>query len=225
MKPVVYTFGYDGWGPHVELMMRVFIKHNKILKGKSLRWIDIRYNTAVRAEGFRTGSKLLKSEKYYSHIRALGNRGVNEGKIKIDNLREGNEKLEAEIIKAKKENVDLILFCHCQEYIQCHRKTVVHKTTETIKKYFYKNKQTKFPEWPPLVNKKINLTRKKGIKLTDRYVHIPARLKLQEYGSSFLIPPGATIVLIDAKNNRRALTVKRVVPSANEEYAKVLYEE
>ena len=225
MKPIVYTFGYDGWGPHVELMKRVFIKYNENFKGKSLRWIDIRLNRKVRAEGFKEGGKLLKSKKFYCHIKELGNEGINEGKIRIANLKEGNKKLEAEIKKAKEENVDLILFCHCEEYIQCHRKTVVNKTTTKIKKYFYKNKQTKFPEWPPLLKKKIILTGKKGIKMTKKYVHIPSKLKIEGYSSPFIIPPGSTIELTDNKNGKRILKVARVIPSADEKYARVLFKE
>lgn len=225
MKPTLYTFGYDGWGPHVELMKRVFTKHNVSLKGKKVRWIDIRFNRSVRAEGFRTGSKLLNSNFFYCHIKELGNSGVNEGKIRIENFKAGNKKLDAEIKKARKENLDLILFCHCEEYIECHRKTVVDKTWSIIKKHFYKNRKTKFPEWPPLLKTTINLIDKKGIKVTSRYVHIPCRMSIQGYTSPFVIPPGSQIVLLDSKKNKRILKVKGVIPSADEKYAKVLFDE
>lgn len=216
----IYTFGYDGWGPHTELMMRSFIRQNKAVRGRGLRWIDVRFNRAVRAEGFTTGSPFLKKKHFYRYVKELGNKALREG-IAINDPPKGFERLREEINSAKKDGVDLILFCHCKEYADCHRKKLAKTAPKEVKKFLYDNKLNNSPEWPPVSAKRIDLTGMRGIKITSNgYIYVPKNIDVAGYSSPFVIPRGAEILL---KNNGgvRRFEVVRVTPSPDEKYAKI----
>jgi hypothetical protein len=216
----IYTFGYHGWGTHVPLMMRSFIKQNKAISGRGLRWVDVRFNRAVRAEGFTTGSPFLKKKNFYRYIKELGNKALREG-IVINEPEKGFERLREEINSANKDGVDLILFCHCEEYAECHRKKLAKTAPMDVKKLLYKNRLNNTPEWPPVSAKTIDLTGKRGLKITSNgYIYVPKNVNVAGYSSPFVIPPGAEILFKDNDGVRRSEVV-RVTPSPDEKYAKI----
>ncbi len=216
----IYTFGYDGWGPHTELMIRSFIKQNKAARGRGLRWIDIRFNRAVRAEGFTTGSPFLKKKYFYRYIKELGNKALREG-IEINEPKKGFERLREEINSAEIDGVELILFCHCKEYLECHRKKLVKTAPKDVTKLIYNNRLDNTPEWPPVLAKRIDLTGKRGLKITSNgYVYVPKNINVSGYSSPFVIPKGAEI-LCKINGGVSRFEVVRVTPSPDEKYAKI----
>lgn len=203
-------------------MMRSFIKQNKAVRGRGLRWVDIRFNRTVRAEGFTTGSPFLKKKRFYRYIKELGNKAVYEGDIVINDPKEGFKRLREEINAAKKDGVDLILFCHCKEYVDCHRKTVAKRAPKDVKGLLNKNSLNNSPEWPPVLAKRIDLTVKRGLKITsNNYIYVPKNISIAGYSSPFVIPPGLKIIYKINGGVRQSKAV-RVTPSPDGKYAKIL---
>ncbi|HLC15132.1 MAG TPA: hypothetical protein VJL89_02760 [Thermodesulfovibrionia bacterium] len=223
MKPVIYTFGYDGWGPHAKLMKKVCIEHNRKLKNKGLRWIDIRFNRKVRAEGFREGNvEAVFTKEHYRWIQELGNKAIvtNQPYIELADTKTGYRKLLMEIKEAEKSNMDLILFCHCPDYNYCHRKTVFDEAPKELKTLFC---DLDYPEWPPFIIDKIDLTHyKTEFKLTSNgYLYLPHSIEIKGVSSPFVISQETEIVFYNKHGNKQSLTVERVTPSADEKIAKI----
>ncbi len=216
----IYTFGYHGWGTHVPLMMRSFIRQSKAVRGRGLRWVDVRFNRAVRAEGFTTGSPFLKKKNFYRYVKELGNKALRHG-IVINDPQKGFERLREEISSAQKDGVDLILFCHCKEYGDCHRKKLVETAPKDVKKLLVNNRLNNTHEWPPVLAKRIDLTGRRGLKITSNdYIYVPKNINVAGYSSPFVIPKGAEI-LCKINGGVSRFEVVRVTPSPEEKYAKI----
>lgn len=214
MKPIVYLFGYDGWGPHVELMKAAFLGHNKRVRGRGLKWVDARLKRTVRAIGFRdnTPEKILGKDNYI-WINEFGNLGiVDGGNIKIKDLHGGLNKLLAELHSAEKNKSDLILFCQCDQP-DCHRYTVRSEILNTKE-----GKQLQFAEWS--INEKTSLDLQKiPIKVTADAIHFPLTEKIRGMATPLTIAPGTSLTFVNKKDELETRVVGRVVPSADEKYA------
>jgi hypothetical protein len=133
-KVGIFTFGYHGWGSSekgraikkLRLMHRTYSWYNRKLRGRGVKWIDIRLVAQGRSLGFvgKTPQEILKGN--YRHIQELGNELINNlHGNPIADFQGGFAKLKQEIRLAKKCKVDLVLFCHDRHLEDCHRAWVM----------------------------------------------------------------------------------------------------
>lgn len=228
-SPLIYTFGYEGWGPHLSLLKKTFEAQNMLIRGRGLRWVDVRLKKQSRAKSF-TGSnpeKLFGSNKY-THIKELGNESIatKSNKIKLFDQKLGYAKLENELLKARAENKDLILFCSCIAYDECHRKKIVESSPMNIKKAYYKNPFYDYvPEWPPVREEyvEINLCKlypRRKFKFTNSDIlHLKTKVNIPGYVSPLVIPYGVRISFYDEKRNLISGEVYTSLPSSDGKYA------
>jgi hypothetical protein len=239
-QPVIYTFGYSGWGPNVKKMKSIFNKHNQAIRGRNLRWIDVRYNRSVRAPGFN-GSKIEKmlGSDNYLWIKNLGNKYASNNKnIKLLNPIKGYDELYKAVKDAEQNNLDLMIFCHCPYFhidiyeinknLYCHRKLIVDNAPTKLIKYFpSKRGQEDFHEWPPLIDSNdidlFSLYPTKRFKCTESTLYLPENLKMPNYSSPYVIPYGIRIRFRDVYGMHRSVRVWTVLPSKNN-LAKVTYD-
>ncbi len=125
----IFSFGYWGWGNRVPEMKRLYAKHNNGLRGRGIKWVDVRIRRSVRAKGFNgvTPERLLGKGNYV-WIREFGNENILKGKdgVKILDFDGGFERLTKEVGDCRKRNLDLVLFCSC-DHNQCHRFTLIKR--------------------------------------------------------------------------------------------------
>ena len=124
----IFSFGYWGWGSRVKELKRSFLKFNKTTRGRGILWVDIRIRRNVRAKGFN-GDKTeeLFGAHSYVWMKDFGNVNILDGRngVTIKNYQAGFSQLCEVVKKAKRQNLDLILFCACECVSECHRNNVM----------------------------------------------------------------------------------------------------
>ena len=218
MKPLIYTFGYHGWGSHVKLMKATFLKENQKNRGRSLRWIDVRLKRNCKASGFNEQNvEKLIGQHHYRWIPELGNKGIEEGGgLWLKEPERGYEKLYNEIYHAEKDGMDLILFCHCEEYEYCHRSFIVDESPEDMLEYYPKTGETEFP---PQSVQKLDLTSSKKLKVNNKSIRIPFNTTVQGYTSAFTIASGVITSYNDNSGQKQMRIIRRVIPDSEEKNA------
>jgi hypothetical protein len=212
-KPMLYTFGYHGWGNQVPLMKKSFIKQNMTVRGRSLRWIDTRIRRSVRANGFNgKRTEELLGVKHYAWIPEFGNSALDAGGIRIADFKNGVKRFEQEIEDAQSNNMDIILFCHCEDYDDCHRKKLIELIAKHPIIKMLKLCDPKKPEFPSITTSHLDLTRLQDIKFGDDTIRLPHNFKTTNLSSPFVIAQG-TMVRFKKRENIYEREVKRVVPS------------
>ncbi len=214
MKPLIYLFGYDGWGPHVELMRDTFIKHNNLVRGRGLKWIDTRLRRNVRAPGFRDDMpERLLGKEHYVWINDFGNLAIAEGgALRIKDIKKGLTQLLSELRQAEKDNYDLMMFCQCDSP-DCHRYTVADKIL-----HIEEGRDIEFTEWPRSITTTVDL-QDVPIKITADSLRVPVGTVIKDVGSPLTIAPGTSIAYRNEKGEGKTRIAGRVVPTADEEYA------
>lgn len=212
MKPIVYLFGYEGWGPHVRLMKDAFIRHNMLVRGRGLKWVDVRLRRSVRAVGFSGNNpEKILGRGYYSWISDFGNKAI-EGGHGIKDIHRGFLQLQEELHEAEKGNYDLIMFCSC-DLSSCHRYEVRRQISQ-----MEEGKGIEFREWPYSEVSEIDL-RKHDIEISPVAIQVPLGIKLEGIGSALTIAPGTSVRFFNRYGEEETRIVGRVLPSPDENHA------
>lgn len=223
--PILYTWDYDGWGPHVPLMKKVFIEHNMAYAGRSLKWIDLRLSRAVRAVGFNNDEpERLLGRDHYAWIPEFGNVAVKEGgKMRLKDFKKGYARLLEEIAFCTKKKMDIILFCHCPFIWECHRGMVIEKICKKPPEGagLYLSEHM-IPEWPPMIFSELHMIDSSGIRITDTSIRSPIDGLIEGLGSPLAIAP-LTKVVFEHRGEKKEAIITRVTPSADEKWAILKY--
>jgi hypothetical protein len=124
-KLAAFSWGYWGWGNHTKELLREVDAIEKDRGWQPPIFVDIRFQRASRAVGFRGANFERLLGRRYCWIKGLGNRSIASGgkSIEIADPRQAEELLE-KIIEARKERRRLIFYCACQWHSTCHRSVV-----------------------------------------------------------------------------------------------------
>jgi len=143
----IFSFGYWGWGNHVDKLKQL-IDYSERIKGYSPPYfVDIRIRRAVRAVGFCDDNfKDVIGSRRYRWEKDLGNKSIITRKnyIEIQNPKVVQTLLELSLEKAKlKQRV--IYFCACEIPSECHRNTITKLLINRARK---QKKKIIVSEWP-----------------------------------------------------------------------------
>lgn len=215
MEPIVYLFGYDGWGNHLALMKKTFIKHNQQVRGRGLKWIDARLRRVVRARDFRENApERILDPDHYTWIPEFGNLGILGGnEIKINDFKAGLKKFLKEVNEAKASKKDLILFCHCDNMF-CHRYAIRDMIMESKE-----GAELDIREWPFNDDIETIDLSNMNVKVTDVALHIPLDIAIDGIVSPLIIAPATSILFSNKAGKVESRLAGRMLPSADETYA------
>ncbi len=121
----LFSFGYEGWGPHVPELLRTFDEVEGARGFGPPRIVDTRIRRQVRAVGFRNDAPERLMGERYRWMKRLGNRRILTGKdgIEIDDPSAAADLLDLAIASAA-EGRRIIFFCSCGPVEGCHRQEV-----------------------------------------------------------------------------------------------------
>ena len=147
MSLEIFSFGYWGWGNHVDKLKQLVDYSEKINGFSPPFFVDIRIRRTVRAVGFCGDNfKDVIGSKRYRWEKELGNKSILTRKnyIEIQNPQAVHDLLELALEKTKlKQRV--IYFCACEIPSECHRNSVTRFLINHARK---QNKKIIVSEWP-----------------------------------------------------------------------------
>ncbi|MBM3271218.1 MAG: hypothetical protein FJZ01_26595, partial [Candidatus Sericytochromatia bacterium] len=129
-----FSFGYAGWGPHTEKLIRTFDVVERARGFEPPLIVDTRIRRNVRAVGFRGTALADRLGDRHRWLRELGNRNVLTGEdgIAIDHP-EAARTLLTWIREEAARYRRLIFFCSCGPVEGCHRQAIASLLLEEAK--------------------------------------------------------------------------------------------
>lgn len=216
----IYTFGYWGWGTHTKELLAAIDKSETKAGFRPPFFVDIRFNRAVRAAGFRGDAfRNLVGKKRYQWMKRLGNCniGTNTSGIKIADPSAATELLDLALDAAKR-NQRVVVFCACEITSLCHRHTVAKLLAKEAKKRGLTLSTTEWPGGKPQqVELSISSKLFKEVKHGRKSVPLP-----KACGKLCALPWHSVVKLVDESTEEFLLIVTGPAKYANEPYLPIL---
>lgn len=120
-----FSFGYEGWGPHTQILIDAFDKVEAARGFGPPIIVDVRIRREVRAVGFRGNALGELIGDRYVWMRGLGNRCILTGEDRIEIADPGAADSLLELaLKAHEQGRRILFYCSCGPVDGCHRQAV-----------------------------------------------------------------------------------------------------